>query len=119
MRQFDAANHLNDLVYRRIDHVDCVASAVCDVHARSGAGWNFWRSFYLGRSYPVGHGDPVRILIGSKLPPTGMEGIATRFRRQRVKQKAAGFRFPGCDQELNACKVLPRLFFAPIRGAGR
>ena len=47
---------------------------------------------------PFGQGYPVRILLGFKLPPSIVDGIAARRRRQRVHQKPTRVGSPGSHQ---------------------
>src|SRR6202007_512120 len=87
--QFNAADDLYNFIGRGVDDVNGVRGAIGNVDARGGLRHAGSRGAFLRAAHPCGEGEAVRIVLGSKLAATGVEGGAASFSGEGVKQERA------------------------------
>src|ERR1700676_1082200 len=67
---------------------------------------------------PFRQSQPVRVILGCKLPASWVDGVAPRVRCERVDQKPAHGRLAGNHEGRGALEIEPRLLLGP-KGAPR
>ena len=117
MRQLNAADHLNNTIRSRIDHVHGGSRAVGNVDQRPAV--RVAAGTRTSTADPLGEGEPIRVVLRLELPATGVERVATRFRSEWMNQEQAGTWITRGHEPGYRLEVSPRLFLGPLRSSLR
>src|SRR5205085_4110859 len=117
VRQLNAADHLNNTIRSRIDHVHGGSRAVGNVDQRPAV--RVAAGTRTSTADPLGEGEPIRVVLRLELPATGVERVATRFRSEWMNQEQAGTWITRGHEPGYRLEVSPRLFLGPLRSSLR
>src|SRR5712692_4277443 len=115
VRQLDATYYLHDLVRRGIDNVDSVAGAIRNIETRYRLRRGLRNNSGTNAAHPFRHGEPVGVVLRSKLPAPRVKRISSSLGRKRMEQEPAGSGIPRNNQLQNTLEVSLRLLVGPVR----